>query len=893
MRKRNNPSRMLWFVTLPQTLLTAALSVSLARGMNTNVLWALCITLALHVPFTLYAILRRKQPAVDTWAAVALSVFSCLALGAFLPLLDGAVLVTGWISLRLIALLLCGMTGLYAVLTLASIAAAPTKIGRSVIALVALPFSWFFLFNLLTGVLMGTAVMMLLIAGAFVAVFFLGRIIFSLGTQALATSGTQKRDLTLLYAIFSIILPLAGLGLNLSLGNLFGDFSSPAFFVVPVLNGALLLLPPPEDKRLRLLRFLLLSAALPYFVYFFVVFVPHLPLGFLGLLIVAGALLFAPTGALTLQIVALNRERRALAASWRGAQMALSFAAALLLLPACLLTSVVGDRANFENAKTYLPSSQAASGKDVNLAQLQRTLHHAPATWEISRSMFVDFETASNTPLLSAAYAALVLDGKVMLDSEIDHLRALFFDDLRAQGSGAEGLTLNGNRLTGVRLRDVTTETVYDADIGASRTWVHLTLEGGSRSGDEYVTRFFLPDGAYIADYYLDVGTERKHGILADERAAMLVYENIVRVQKDPGVIRYADDRRLELRVFPFARDEVRRTGFEVIHSQSLALALDGQTVALHAERAPEEVRFQGGVLVSAAHKRTLPQASPRKPSYYFIVDSSANSLIDAQVSLIQDYASMAGIADAQVIFASYSLTTTSLADVHTVRATPRSGFNLALAVRTILAEHPDETVPVILFTSSNPAGAILPEHCSLLAKRFPDSPYYYHLRDDLALAPFALDGNAAQPLATEPFFAPMRAYHGTRVRDDDQSEMLALPSAEAFTLSGKQYADALALDMALRSRPWMDAGTSLTMLRASFRAHVLTPQSALIVVETREQEAEIWKAQEKLLAQDAAMARQTLAEPSPLLMLASTLGLACAGLLLRRRKRRAEQLAR
>jgi len=482
----------------------------------------------------------------------------------------------------------------------------------------------------------------------------------------------------------------------------------------------------------------------------------------------------------------------------------------------------------------------------------------------------------------------LVLHGKVMRNNEITRLRRLFFDgsDIR-DGQGIEaGLTVNENSPTDVRLTDVKTETVFDAEIGANRTWVNLTLQGSMDDG-EYITVFTLPDGAYITNYYLYAGTERKYGILADERAAMAVYESIVRVKKDPGVIRYVSDRQLELRVFPFpyAGSYIRKTGFEIIHNQSFKFTLDDKTISVISADTPDKVQFQGGILLSGAYKQTLPKAANRGPSYYFIVDCSEDSLINYQLSLIEDYASIANIINAQVIFASYNLTEVPLKDARTVSITPRYGFNLALAIRKILSENEDGTVPVILFTSSNPAGAILPEHSSWLAKRFPDSPYYYRLRNDLMLVPYAFENNRVESSVAEPVFIPLRSFENTYARDDYNSEIVLLPDTDKFTITGNQYLDALALNTALRNQPLMDAQASLAMLRASFRSRVLTHQTAFIVVETSDQENEIWKTQELLLNQDSTMARETLDEPPMPLMIMISVVLACVALLPSRRK--------
>jgi len=886
--KNNNP--IIWFVTLPQLLLAGTLSVSLASRFHTGVLLILIISAIIAVASAVYAMIRRQKP--DTVFLVILSVAGCLMLASSMLLLGGAATFTGYLTPKLIALLLCGVMSLYAVSSLAKSLEPEIDAGRYILALTALPIAWFIIFNIVTGIRLAALAIILIVTGALAVIFLLVRVGYSRAAKALASSGVQKPSLRVLFLIFSIGLPLICLILNAALDNLFGDFMSPWFFIIPVLNGALLLLSPFSDKRLGLLRFFLLSASLSYFVYFFVVFVPYMPLGIFGLLFYGlGVLIFAPVGAITMQLIELNRERMRLLPLWGGKRLILSFVLALLLIPAFLLTDVIGDRNNLENAMSYLETSEAVSGDNVNTNRLKRTLDNAPGTLEINRDMFFNFTTARNTPLLSCAYSKIALGGKVLTGSDIKQLRHLFFDEYKTSENRdiTTGLTINENSLSDVRLIDVTTETTYDPDIGADRTWINLTLEG-SEVNSEYVTVFNLPDGAYISDYYLYLGTVRKYGLLTDQRAAMAVYESIVRVRADPGMLRYVGDGMLELRVFPFpfAGRNVRHTGFEIIHSQSFEFALDDQTISVEATVSPEEVFFQGGVLLSGAVKQSLPVADIRDFSYYFVVDCSEDSLINYQLSLIDDYASMNNIADAGVIFASYNLTESTIEQMRTVPVTPKHGFNLALAIKTILTDKDDDTVPLIVFTSSNPAGALLPEHSSWPAKRFPESPYYYHLRSDLMLTPYAFDGNRIGSPVAAPELIPIRSYKDTFVRDDNFCEIVSRPGDGAFVITGNQYLDALAMDTAFKSQSSMDSRTSLMMLRASFRTHVLTKQTAFIVVETTEQEAELWRMQELLLVQqENTVVHEALDEPPMFLMVLTFAVFACVALFLHQHMRR------
>jgi hypothetical protein len=891
MKSIDKPSRLFWFVTLPQTLLAACLIALLAAQPHAGAVWMLALCAAVDAAFTAYAIARRKLPEADKPILIALAAAAALLLGASMQLLDGAYLF-GAVSLRLIAMLLGVVTALYAVLALIKVLRPHAEAGKYMLGLVALPLAWFLAFNIFTGVRLQTIAMILIVAGAMAAVFLIIRIAGMRGAGVLATSGAQNRKLTVLYSIFSIGLPLVGLTLNISMGDLFGDFSAPAFFIIPIVNGVLLLIPSFADKRLLLLRFFLVSGALVYFLYFFVVFIPYMPIGLLGLIYVVGALLFAPAAALALQFIELIREWRQLLTLWGGGRVLIVFIAALLLIPACMVTSYIGDRQNLNSALSYLETSETTSGESVSLTRLQRALDNSSGTFEISRDidLFSDFSATNNTPLISAAYSALVLDNKVMKDGDIDRLRRLFFNEYdETEDNISDGLTVNGADVTGIRLTDVTTQTVFDKEAGAYRTWVNLKLQSPVDSwSDEYVALFSLPEGAYVSDYYLDVMGERKYGILGDDRAAMATYEDIVRVSQDPGVLHYTDGGQLELRVFPFSQGETRSTGFEVIHSQSCEMTLGGQTIPLDVVNAPDEVPFNGGVLVSADMKKTLPEAGPRNLSYWFIIDSSAHSSIDYELSMAEDYAAMEGIKDAQVIFAAYDLTETTLKDARRARVSPRCGFNLALAVRQALSESDDGVAPVIIFVSGNPAGALLPQHSAWLAKQFPESPNYYRLRDDMKLIPYEFDTNKAGKAVDAPVIVPLKQYHDAYVRDDGQSEIVPDSSTNEYAGTGSQYADALALDAALSRDPAMDKASSLRMLRASFRAHVLTPQTSFIVVETAEQEAELMELQERLLENDSATVRETLDEPPLALMMVLAAGLTTVYIIIRRKRMRA-----
>ena len=137
--KNSNP--ILWFVSLPQLLLTAALIASLAGSAHNGVLWMVIISVIVIIASAVYAFLRRKQP--DKTALIALIVLSCFMLSASAFLLGGAATFGGFLSPKLISFLLCGIMALYAVFALAKSLTPNIDAGRHILALAVLPFAWF------------------------------------------------------------------------------------------------------------------------------------------------------------------------------------------------------------------------------------------------------------------------------------------------------------------------------------------------------------------------------------------------------------------------------------------------------------------------------------------------------------------------------------------------------------------------------------------------------------------------------------------------------------------------------------------------------------------------------------------------------------------------------
>ena len=127
------------------------------------------------------------------------------------------------------------------------------------------------------------------------AVFFIGllRLLHKLFTALTRSSSDETRRVAGA-VVFGLLLPLGGLALNQQI-PFPADFSSPWAWALAVVTGAVLFLPVRGDARGLVFYFLKFAVA-PFVLYFFVLFLPFLPLAIPAILALgAGFLILAPT----------------------------------------------------------------------------------------------------------------------------------------------------------------------------------------------------------------------------------------------------------------------------------------------------------------------------------------------------------------------------------------------------------------------------------------------------------------------------------------------------------------------------------------------------------------------------------------------------------------------
>ncbi len=503
-----------------------------------------------------------------------------------------------------------------------------------------------------------------------------------------------------------LVAPIGGLLLNRKIPFPY-DFQSQSVYVLTCLNALLLLLPFTDRQGRSTLVWALRCMTYPFSLYFFVVFLPFLPLS-LPAMIAAGAgfLILAPTLLFIVHTRTLIEEGAIIRARLGTVRVLALFVACAALIPLALTGRALLDRQALTRALDAAYRPDYASGLvQVNRPALKRTLNRLH-----------DIKYGIYMPFITDGYDALVLDGMILPDRKIEHMEILFFGkpSEREKPDGmftdifnpasARRRERNQNRVrTTPRSVQLTGTECHTAAAGdTTTTTLALTLQNNSSEGAEYVTDITLPVGVFITGYWLHIGEERVPGRIFEKKAAMWVYHMIRdQTRRDPGMLVYAGEDTVRLSVFPFAAAETRTTeiafsyptgmsprvqiGERVIDLESPTPAQP--TVFLHREvnttgRQTEDRRLKTEdkesnqprvidtsattLLIPAATAAALP-AVTRAPYIHFIVDCSeraASAYAGFAERIERIRAQVPGIDRCQITLANYEFTLITSAPV-------------------------------------------------------------------------------------------------------------------------------------------------------------------------------------------------------------------------------------
>ncbi|MCB9182999.1 MAG: MSEP-CTERM sorting domain-containing protein [Flavobacteriales bacterium] len=708
------------------------------------------------------------------------------------------------------------------------------------------------------------------------------------GIMALTRRSRSSETLRMVATVMvALVLPLLGLMVNNGdipgpgryIGHVFGNLAHPAFYIIAVLNAAVLIWPSSERPGIRLLQFVLRSAGFTYTLYFLVLFLPFLPLSIVAIVAFGlGFLLLAPILLFALQATVLIADARFLATHRSWPAIAVSAIASMAVIPAAIGMRYLHHRMVLRDALHHVFAS------DLSLFTQpldEEVVAEVLAQVDANRSRR-DWNNR-NTPFLTPLYNRIVLDNLTLSEQKADLLERILLDaPVPDEGFDMRGMQRVMPPSANTAISWCGAASVYDHEAQAWRSRVHLRVSNTGGEREEFVRRFALPDGAWVNGHYLVIAGDTVPGILAEEKAASWVYANIVSYRQDPSLMRRTPSHAIELRVFPVEPHELRSTGFDVLHKEAFDLVLGSDTLRLgddaHALPPQPLQGAAGTAYIPRSLKADLPRIE-RAPHHHFVVDGSEaqRARRGAVIARLSAFVAREQIDPARITLHIADAYGRSLAygpealDAY-AHHVGHGGFFSDRVIRKVLSEavlNPAPSFPLVVIVPSEAAQAdhgagILLEDLPSIAASLPEGDRFLVLHPDGSLSQRRFDAPGADLSysALEP--RPVRAWPDTQqtrfyLRDDGEGEIIvdmphltdgedaAQPVWEqAMALEGRYRAYALRYDGG--RIPW------LNIVRGSFTQQVLMPVTAWMCVENEAQRNALRRKQEETLASDASL---------------------------------------
>ncbi|MET4076250.1 MSEP-CTERM sorting domain-containing protein [Hymenobacter sp. UYCo722] len=716
--------------------------------------------------------------------------------------------------------------------------------------------------------------------------------------------------------VVTIGLPLLGLGVNNGLffgqgfreaNGIFGNFSSPWFYGLAILNGVLLCLPDSGRPGLRLAQLLGRSALFGFTFYFFLVFLPFLPLAIPAIILIGvGFLLLAPLLLFVVHVRQLSDDVAALRTVYPARLVATALVAGLAVLPLYFTGSFWHRRRVLHEALAYVYTPDYTQLPHVDAPALAATLAQVRQNKDRNQELFF----GSQQPYLSTFFNWLVLDNLMLSEHKINELELVFVGTVpdpdylarnrfnpasgtahRFSGADLDGASDPAPDPEAPQLRRAAVRSTYDARQQAWVSWVDLEVvnRNPSYQNREYSTAIRLPEGCWVGDYTLTIGNRQEHGILAEKKAATWVFAQILseNSSRDPGLLAYRGPNEIAVRVYPVSGGEARRTSIQFLHKEPCTLTVDGRPLALGDSAAapltaPISVPGSGVAYLSGAAKLRLPLVQ-RRPYYQFLLDASAGQPAPVKAfraRLARQLAqSLPNGAPARFSLVNAATTPvpagTSWAEALGT-ASGTGGFYLGGAIRRVLfaaQEHPSATYPVLVAVTDDFNNAVLDADFEDFRSAYPESDVFYVLGSDGRLVPHSLRHAPRQPLSPAAAAALPAPGAPARVRAWPDAAhpraYLAATAEAAVVVTGRptvHTADAPAASRwlaGLRLRgygQWQSFHPEITdrervpFIQASFRAGILTPFTSFLALENDAQKAALHRKQEQTLAANASL---------------------------------------
>lgn len=703
----------------------------------------------------------------------------------------------------------------------------------------------------------------------------------------------------------AIVCPIAGLLLNqgfiggLHVGSnegLFGNFGDSWFFGIALINGVLVCLPERENPKYRLAVFGGRAIGFSYVTYFFLVFLPFLPLSVLGIIAFGlGFLMLTPLILFILQSRFLADDFEYLQHFYSKDWLRIMLVIGFLVLPTMITLNYLNDKKVLNETLDYLYYPDYSKDYKLNKKSINRILSTVKSH-DRNRSGFI-LDNPHHTPFLSRFYTHLVLDNMTLSNAKISKIERVFNGESRFNNRNQDW---NRND-TMINITNIDIESTYDKKENTWRTWVNFEMTNTDtfQRQREYDTAFDLPAGCYISDYYLDIEDRREHGILAEKRAAIWVYQQITRVtRRDPGLLNYVGADKVRFRVFPFTKKEVRTTGIEFLHKEPTTILIDDFEIQLGDNSQQKTISTatdltENLTYISAFAKSKLEKVE-RQPYYHFIVDVSGSMTYDSDKykSTIKNYINKNNVDIAKAEFnftGQYSTIATSENwEKKLAEQKFEGGFFLERGIEKALFhsyQNRKNEYPIIVVISEGYAERfIIDDDFSNFKMMYPELEHFYRVSQDSTIQTFNLLENSSFPVDTmiaksKTVLAYPNAKNPIAYLPNNGRASIVMKSTEMDlnfkAMKKNDWQSALTMHGSWLSQnfhPETAEDAYYELVKASFKSNVLTPTTSFLALENDAQKEMLRKKQKEALlgnkALDIAGQPNSMSEPELWLIL-------------------------
>ena len=547
----------------------------------------------------------------------------------------------------------------------------PWALISSATVLIAVPLVWFVLITFMQPAWLGQGGTLLGIAiGTVLVVLFLGTVIHLVNRGLYDWFISEEpRAYYVIAGLVGVVMPFAGLALNRSV-PFPTDLQSMSIYALTGINALVLLLRvnvPAASGWVLFCR----CVMFPFIAYFFLVFLPFLPLSVLAILFVGlGVLMLTP---LMLGIFQARVTWQSFldARDHHGRAVATTIAiAGLLVLPGYFALEAWRDRVVLQQTLDHFYAHDYDQSAVLSQPQADRAAR-------VLLSLR-DRKTGIQLPFLSRFYNQVVFGEMVLPDTKIKRTYRLL------TGTGvppAFSLFSSPSQRRWGRFEapqtavDVETRTLETLAPGRLR--LNLTLRNTTQNTHTlYRDTFTLPAGVFVSGLQLKIGGEWVDGRLFDRKTALWVFEKITERRRDPALLHYLSEDTVELRIYPFPANGVREVQIDFLTHPSMV----GQLTAIEHAIALRSA----GNLVFGADGRSADigqYAGKRTPYLHVILDGSNHQRRAASVRAedIQQLAEQLGITAYRMQAADLSSGT-----VAALRPLPTTLSELAAAIEVI-----------------------------------------------------------------------------------------------------------------------------------------------------------------------------------------------------------------